>query len=248
MNGRLRTAMARRAITVEDAATCAEVDPKTVQRWLAGRTPHPRHRWALARLLDEDENYLWPLSEVGRTENRSAELVSLYPHRADVPFDLWWGLLQDAERCIDILVYAGVFLHEQYPAINDLVSEKCGAGCRVRVALGDPDSAAVRQRGEEETFGEGIVSRCRIAQRHYAALIGTDGFELRLHQTTLYNSIYRFDTHMLVNTHVWGANAYSAPVLHVRQLQGASPLFKGYAQSFEAVWETATAVDRVQVG
>ena len=101
----------------------------------------------------------------------------------------------------------------------------------------------MRQRGTEEMFGEGIESRCRIAQRHYAPLIGTEHFELRLHQTMLYNSIYRFDTHMLVNTHVWGANAYSAPVLHVRQLQGASPLFKGYADSFEAVWATAKAVD-----
>jgi len=248
MNGRLRTAMARRAITVEEAAARAEVDPKTVQWWLAGRTPHPRHRWALTRLLDEDEEYLWPESGAGRGESRSAELVSLYPHRADVPFDLWWGLLQNADRCIDILVYAAVFLHEQYPAINELFREKCRAGSRARVALGDPGSAAVRQRGTEEMFGEGIESRCRIAQRHYAPLIGTEHFELRLHQTMLYNSIYRFDTHMLVNTHVWGANAYSAPVLHVRQLQGASPLFKGYADSFEAVWATAKAVDGVEVG
>ena len=243
VNGRLRTAMARRAVTVEEAAASAHVDPKTVQRWLAGRTPHARHRWALARLLQEDEEYLWPEVGAALKERRAGELVSLYPHRADVPFDLWWGLFQDAESQIDILVYAALFLHEQYPAINELLAAKCRASCRVRVALGDPDSAAVRQRGSEETFGEGIESRCRVALRHYAPLIGTERFELRLHQTTLYNSIYRFDTHMLVNTHIWGANAYSAPVLHLRQLQGASPLFSGYAESFEAVWAAAKLVD-----
>ncbi len=237
--------MARRAVTVDEAATGARVDPKTVQRWLGGRTPHQRHRWALAKLLGEDEDYLWPDAVSTKREASGAELVSLYAHRADVPFDLWWGLFQEAERSIDVLVYAANFLHEQYPAINDLLAGKCQAGCRVRVALGDPDSATVRQRGNEETFGDGIESRCRVAQRHYAPLVGVDGFELRLHETTLYNSIYRFDTHMLINTHLWGANAYRAPVLHLRQLQGPSPLFNGYAESFEAVWGTAREFDRV---
>jgi hypothetical protein len=74
-------------------------------------------------------------------------------------------------------------------------------------------------------------------------LIGKDHFELRVHQTTLYNSIYRFDTHMLVNTHIWGANAYSTPVLHLRQVQSASALFNSYAESFDAVWETARVID-----
>jgi hypothetical protein len=247
VNGRLRTALVRRAITVEQAAASTQVDPKTVQRWLAGRTPHSRHRWALARLLQEDEDYLWPDLVATRQGNRVAELVSLYSHRADVPFDLWWALLQDAERDIQVLVYAALFLHEQYPAINELLVAKCRAGCRVRVALGDPDSVAVRQRGIEESFGDGIESRCRMALRHYAPLIGTENFELRLHQTTLYNSIYRFDTHMVINTHIWGANAYSAPVLHLRQLQGGSPLFNGYAGSFEAVWATAKSVGAAEL-
>jgi hypothetical protein len=218
------------------------VDPKTVQRWLAGRTPHTRHRWALAKLLGEDEDYLWP-PLVTQPDNRGAELVCVYAHRADVPFDLWWDLLRHAEREIKVLVYAALFFHEQYPAINELLAAKARSGCSVRVAVGDPDSSTVRQRGAEEVFGEGIESRCRVAAQHYAPLIGTPNFELRLHETTLYNSIYGFDSHLLVNTHVWGANAYSAPVLHLRQMQGASPLFNGYARCFEAVWATGRAGD-----
>jgi hypothetical protein len=240
--------MARRAVTVEQAAASAQVDPKTVQRWLAGRTPHARHRWAVAKLLNEEEDYLWPEAAASRGEARAAELVSLYPHRADVPFDLWWALLNDAERQVDILVYAANFLHEQYPSIDQVLADKCRAGCTVRVTLGDPDSAAVRQRASEEKFGEGIESRCRVALRHYSSLIGMQGFELRLHETTLYSSIYRFDTHMLVNTHVWGVNAYGAPVLHLRKLQGASPLFSQYAESFEAVWATGRVADMAAAG
>lgn len=63
----------------------------------------------------------------------------------------------------------------------------------------------------------------------------------RLHDATLYNSIFRADDEMLVNTHVYGLGAYLAPVLHLRRLPGAG-LFDTYAQSIERTWENARAV------
>ena len=69
---------------------------------------------------------------------------------------------------------------------------------------------------------------------------------MHVHGTTLYNSLYRFDDSMLVNTHVWGLSAYSAPVLHLRRL-GAGGLFDTYAQSFEAVWATSTPAYRAEI-
>lgn len=39
-NERLRAAMAAARIDIGKIATTAEVDPKTVQRWLSGRVPH----------------------------------------------------------------------------------------------------------------------------------------------------------------------------------------------------------------
>jgi hypothetical protein len=54
----------------------------------------------------------------------------------------------------------------------------------------------------------------------------------------LYNSIYRFDDDMLVNTHVWGRNAYQAPVLHMRRVAHQG-LFDTYDESFAAVWAAA---------
>src|SRR5436853_5858124 len=96
-NERLRSALTARALTVDTAAARLEVDPKTVQRWLAGRTPHTRHRRAIAVLVSEDEAYLWPsaMSNRRQSETSRAELIALYPHRANVPPCLWRSLFED---------------------------------------------------------------------------------------------------------------------------------------------------------
>lgn len=240
MNERLRSAMATRGVTVDALAAHTGVDAKTAGRWLVGRTPHPRHRWKAAELLREDEGYLWPEAVDSRraAAARASELVRVYPRRADAPPELWWRLVQDARDRIDVLVYAANFLPEQYPALAEVLREKCARGCRVRLALGDPEHPVVGMRGAEKRFGDGIASRVRNAVRYYGVLVGCPGVELRLHTTTLYTSIYRFDDTLLANTHVYGEIAAQAPLLHLRRLDGGT-LFDTYLRSFEAVWEDA---------
>ena len=239
-NERLRAAMAAATVDLDTVATAASVDPKTVQRWLNGRVPHARHRWQLVELLGEEEGYLWPeVTERRATEASKAELLTLYPHRADIPPELWRQLFEHAERSIDILVYAAIFLHEQIPDLNEVLRERANAGCRIRVALGDPTGDRIRTRGEEEQFGLGIATRCELALMHYRVLVGHPQIHIQIHDTTLYNSIYRFDDELLVNTHVWGWNAFATPVMHLRRLAGGR-LFSTYMQSFDAVWEQST--------
>ena len=60
MNETLCRALLQARLTEEDVATRLQVDPKTVRRWLEGRVPYLRHRWALAALLGLDETDLWP--------------------------------------------------------------------------------------------------------------------------------------------------------------------------------------------
>src|SRR5262245_40787726 len=107
--------MTARALTLDAVAARTGVDPKTVQRWLAGRVPHARHRWAIAALLRGDEAQLWPASARDRRQPASAadELVTLYPHRPDVPPSLWRTLFDQVRQDLAILVYAAVFLPEQ---------------------------------------------------------------------------------------------------------------------------------------
>ncbi|WP_280400872.1 DUF5919 domain-containing protein [Nocardia carnea] len=243
-NERLRVAMAAGGWTHASLAEATGVDPKSVERWVnLGRIPRRRTAIQAAERLGEDVHVLWPALRQARPARAvSPELVALHDQRADVPASTFVNLFAAARERIDVLVYAAVFLHEAYPRLNDLLIERAEAGCSIRLAVGDPDGVNVRQRGTEEKFGHGIESRCRLALMHYRALQPTAGIELRTHDTTLYNSIYRADDQMLVNAHVWGVNAYGAPVWHLRRtLDGG--LFDTYTESFDAVWQTARPVE-----
>ncbi|MBO8188766.1 helix-turn-helix domain-containing protein [Streptomyces spirodelae] len=244
LNDRLRTVMAAGGWTHADLANTVGVDPKTVERWInCGRTPHRTTALEAAEALGEDVHALWPALRQARTARAvSPELVTLYDQRADAPVSTFTDLLAAARQQIDILVYAAVFLHEAYPRLNDLLRERADDGCTVRIALGDPDSETVQQRGGEEKFGHGIESRCRLALMHYHPLINTPGTEVRTHGTTLYNSIYRADDQMLVNAHAYGVNAYRAPLWHLRRTSDDG-MFDTYTASFTAVWETARPVE-----
>ena len=55
------------------------------------------------------------------------------------------------------------------------------------------------------------------------------------HSTVLYNSIFRADDEVLVNTQIYGVPASDAPVMHLRRLEGGK-MVATYLESFETVW------------
>jgi transcriptional regulator with XRE-family HTH domain len=241
-NERLRGCMVAAQLTISDVAAQVGVDPKTVERWITtGRIPHRQHRWATASLLETDETYLWPeaVTEKHARSASEAELYALYPDRGAVPAQLWHRLIDTACEGIDILVFAGLFLPDGYPRLAKVLAAKADAGAKVRLALGDPNCDAVRLRGVEERIGDGLAARIRLSLNYLQEALTAPGVELRLHTTTLYNSIYRFDDDLLVNTHAFGAPAAQSPVLHLRRLPGGR-LFDHYWLSFERVWELAS--------
>lgn len=241
-NERLRLALVASGVSPSDLAERVQVDPKTVERWIAsGRKPYPTHRWAVARVLETEPGYLWPDSrdEQLRKEAAAAELVEVYPTRGDVPADLWTDLVAGARERVDVLVYAGLFWFDAYPQVIGTLLEKAAAGVRVRLLFGDPDSGAVAARGVEEETA--LNARIRLTLEVIDPLLGVDGIEVRLHETTLYASIYRSDDVVLANTHVYGAPASRSPVLHLQRVPGGR-LFGHYASSYERVWEQARAI------
>jgi len=59
-NERLRAAMERHSVAVNELATLTEKDPKTVSRWLGGRVPHPRQRFLVAKKLKKTRSSFGP--------------------------------------------------------------------------------------------------------------------------------------------------------------------------------------------
>ncbi|GAA3994776.1 DUF5919 domain-containing protein [Allokutzneria multivorans] len=238
-NERLRDALARNGLSYEQIAEATGVDQKTVERWITkGRTPYPRHRHVIASMVRETETYLWPDAVVPERKARitESELVKLYPHRNSIPADLWDHLITNATEHVEVLVHAAIFLIERPTFVRDLV-RKAEAGARIRLNFGDPASRDVARRSEEEQLGKGTLgSRIRNALAFYRPLQGVEGIEMRFHKTTLYNSIFRFDDEMVVNTHIYGFQGAHAPALHLRRLT-AGELFESYSESFEHVWK-----------
>ncbi len=237
MNDTLRRALADARLDEVAVSTALDVDPKTVQRWIAGRVPQRRHRWGLADLVGQHERDLWPDVAHGGTPAHCPEIRASYPYRAAVPRETWHHLFASAEREIGVLAYSSLFLAEDVELLRLLVG-RARAGVRLRVLLGDPDSPAVVGRGVEEGIAEAMPVKVRNAVVHYRLLAGVEGVEIRLHSTVLYNSLYRADDDLLLNMHVYGVPAAQAPVLHLHAAAD-SDLVSTYVASFERVWTDA---------
>jgi hypothetical protein len=221
-----------------DVASQLGVDPKTVQRWLSGRVPYPRHRAALADLTGWTVHDMWPnVAQPVDPDSVHDEVRVVYPHRSAVPVDAWRHLFASAEHEIGVLAYSGLFLAED-TAAQRVLHDKARAGVRVRIILGDLISRHVARRGADEGLDAVMTARIRNALILYRPLADEPGVELRLHDTILYNSIYRADDDLLVNTHAYGHPASRAPVIHLRR---TSPdgMAATYLDSFERVWASA---------
>ena len=241
-NERLRAALLQRGMSATGLADKLGVDHKTVERWVNGRVPYRRHRYAVAQQLGVDEVYLWPdaLTRDQVAVASHSEIVAIYPHRSEVPRDVWGRLFSEAESEIGVLVYSGLFLAED-SGVQRILAQKARAGVQVRILLGDPDSPEVAERGDDEGVGSAMEAKIRNALVLYRALREIDGAEIRLHRTVLYNSIYRADDQLLVNTHLYGLPAAHAPVWHIRKVAGGE-LATAFLESFERVWEIAAPV------
>jgi len=241
-NERLRAAMAAQGIELENLARQVEVDPKTVQRWIGGRVPHPRHRWKICDLLGQAEEHLWPGVGLGASgAHHTSEIVAAFAHRADAPSQLWAGMLERVRTNLDLLGYAMLFFPEQHPQLARLLDEKCARGLRVRIALADPDGEEVSARDQLEGLGGTLPGRIRSTVTHFEPLLSNPGVEVRYHAVPLYNATYRFDDLMLVTPYLYRLHGYQHPLLHLKRL-GPAGIFESYAQQFEAIWTEAQPV------
>lgn len=239
-NERLRAALLKKGLTPAQLADQLQVDVKTAERWITGRPPYRKYRYAVATMLGVDESYLWP-NALPRDQVAAAagsEIITVYPHRWAVPREVWAQHFAGAENSIDMLTMAGLFIAEDSGAVRAF-REKAQAGVRVRLLISDPDAPAVALREHEEDTGAGVVAaRIRNVLALLRPLRGVEGIEFRLHDTCLYTSVFRADDDMIVNMHVYGVAGSNAPALHLRKVPGGD-MVSLYLESFESIWANA---------
>jgi transcriptional regulator with XRE-family HTH domain len=234
LNETLRRALLQARLNEEDVAARLEVDPKTVRRWLEGRVPYLRHRWALAGMLGVDEADLWP--QLRAAGSWPEEIRRIYAHRDAVPRDVWERLFGSAKNEIGVLDWSGLFLAED-PSILATLADKARAGVSVRICLQDPNAPDVAGNAAGSASDGTLAVRIRDALVQYGPL-REGGVEIRLHRDVLYGSIYRADDELLVSQHAYGIPAGRASVVYMHRA-GDGDLFASYLESFEQIWASA---------
>jgi transcriptional regulator with XRE-family HTH domain len=223
LNENLRRALLRARLSDVDVAARLEVDPKTVRRWLAGRTPYLRHRWALASMLDLDETDLWPQARTTRAHPE--EVRAVYPHRASVPREGWLDFFRPAEQEIDILDSNSLFLAADREILTTL-TDRAKAGVQERICLADPDWPGASD----------MPDHARQALSLYTDLRQLHTVQIRIHRIPLNNAIYRADDELLVSQQAFGVPAGQVPILRLRRTNDGSEMVTTYLRSFDRIW------------
>jgi transcriptional regulator with XRE-family HTH domain len=215
-NEHLRTAITRAGLTLEEFADIVQVDVKTVRRWLAGRTPYPRHRTRVAGALDTTEHALWP--NIVPPPTASPERGQPMPVVTDVLAGYGYATDRDAPNPVDVVRSAAeridLILTNVIPGIVDLLVAKAAEGCSARAIIEDPD-------GQVEP------------------LLGIDGIEIHASPGGENYGLYRADEQMLLSLRRVGALSAPPPVILLQLLTSAG-LFDRLADEFDERWEQTT--------
>jgi transcriptional regulator with XRE-family HTH domain len=245
-NERLRQAISQAGLEPEQLADQVEVDIKTLQRWLAGRTPHPRLRARLARALGRDEHELWPelAIEVPEDSKSGGEIRGAWAHADDEGVPDWQELLEEAVDQIELLGDSLIDVVSS-DGVIDTLAEKGNSGARVRILISASDSiwvtATAQQLGQKEDYIGRSQLRLEIetARAHLEPLAGHADIDLRQFYADPGHTILRFDDQMLVIPRLHGTSSADAPLLHLQRL-GNGGLFDQFARHLHAIAERAS--------
>jgi DNA-binding transcriptional regulator YdaS (Cro superfamily) len=155
-NDNLKDALRTAGLTSEQFAQIIDVDPKTVQRWVSGRTPYPRHRATIARALDLTEHELWPDDVpspastprlVGQTHT-SGDVIASWGRHTDPGAPDLVAFITNAVDEVDLLDngrgLAGM------PGLTDALLAQAHGGCQIRVLTPSPSSEMAPLIGSDQ--------------------------------------------------------------------------------------------------
>ena len=235
-NENLKNALLAAGMTPEEFADIVAVDPRTVERWVAGRTPRRRHRAAISRALDIPIGQLWPdtitpapggVPPDAADANPSPEPApELEPERepAECEVVATWGrsnapgtpnaprFLHSASDRVDLLDAASGLLDN--PGMLDHLARCAAAGAHVRVLANAPTPGLAR-----------LAAHPRVEVRHRDA--------------TLAHAVLRADDTMLLGLKL--GDGGMPPLLQLTRHVDEG-LFDRLCAHFDAGWDGAHPV------
>ncbi len=245
-NQSLRRVLSEKGMTPRQLAEAANVDAKTVERWIAdpGRFPHPRTRWTVCDVLGVDEMVLWP--EAVRSHVKvgpDREIEQTWPVRADMPNALWGKLLGAAHEEITLAGWTCYFLWMEVPRLRDRLVRKVAEGCRVRFLIGDPADPATAEREAVERTPLTLSVRIAVTLAELGALRGVDGIEARYADRRLMGlSVFRFGQKAVVTPHLATTVGKDSPTLLLRKLTDDGLFTQFTSNHVDVLWTDARPV------
>ena len=250
-NEQLRQALRNAGLEVDDLAVKAEVDVKTVRRWISGRTPRARYRRRVADALGVPEQDLWPGvvpdqdaegPERDAADEPTAETIEAL-RAVDAPD--WRELAADATERVELL---DLTLGDVIADGDDrLLAEAAARGCRVRVLVSDPDSVHLAIAEQEAGREVSLTSRpaATVELDHVVALLAPHAqqgdIELRSFVGAGAYRVLIFDDQALVLLRLSGLDPDSMPQLHIAR-ERSEDIFDGFVRHFEATWQDSEAL------
>ena len=217
-NEQLRTAITGAGLSLEEFADVVQVDVKTVRRWIAGRTPYPRHRTRVASALDTTEHALWPdavpapatSSPLEPTTHKPGDVVADYAYSSDPAAPKPAEILGAAVERIEIVIPD---LASQ-PGDIAILRARAADGCRIRILIEDPRDLV-------------------------EPLLDVDAIEVRASPAGVDHILYRADEQILLALRHISFPEQSPPLIHLRQANYGG-LFDRLVDDFDDRWLRAT--------
>jgi lambda repressor-like predicted transcriptional regulator len=214
-NSAFKTAFDRTGMTVDQFAKLIEVDRKTVERWIAGRTPYRNRRVRIARALDVPVHELWPDEHPApRAADHSVgeppdEIVRSWGGKEE--FDAG-DTFTRAQQIIDVLAPALNLISNQ--SFVSALGHAADRGCQIRILA--PTDA-------------GQLDRIATLTRHH-------NIELRVLDRSTGHTVFRADDFAFLG--IWLAGEEGQPFL-LAQRRRNHGVFDTITSHFDKLWNQA---------
>lgn len=170
------------------------------------------------------------------------EIIEVFPHRSDVPKELWDRLITSARSEIALGGYTNYFFWTEMPQFSETLRRKANAGVRIRILIGDPEHEVTRRREQIEDAPLSIRTRIGITLDELTKLGSLPRLEIRMSdinaEAHVSRSIFRFDREALVCEHIADRLGHGSLTFHIRRIQDNGP-FAQYTTHFEHLWQGA---------